>query len=46
MSAKARKTRKGEGSKSHRKAHRGQNAEARRRERAQRFQRMNDEDQK
>lgn len=37
MSAKARKTRKGEATKAHRRVHRGKNAEARRRARAERY---------
>ena len=44
MSARNRKTRKGESSKAHRRVHRGQGTEARRRERAQRYNRLNGKD--
>lgn len=43
MSARNRKTRKGEGTKAHRKAHRGQGTEQRRRARAEKYNRLNGE---
>jgi hypothetical protein len=44
VSAKNRKTRKGESSKAHRRAHRGTGTEQRRRERAARYNRLNGKD--
>lgn len=43
MSARNRKTRKGESSKAHRRVHRGQGTEQRRRARAEKYNRLNGE---